>query len=210
MTANNPTNDLGEYLHRRLQYLDRCNAEIESKLSDDERNLCGKIDDGAYSKNDPSVGQIIFHLEYVVGNTFRYTMLVGVCSFLEEAIKAISKRLVADYEAKIKAPRKGTWLWKHICVLSGCVSLDLAPIQSDLDTFQDLITLRNCVVHAWGRIAEANDPDAVKAAAERIETAAVSADGFLIFGDQVVPDAIIAAENIAEHVLTSKLQTSMT
>jgi len=79
-----------------------------------------------------------------------------------------------------------------------------------LDTFHDLITLRNCVTHAWGTIAEANDPDAVKTAADRIETAAVSADGYLVFGDQVVPEAITAAENIAEHVLTSKLQTSMT
>ena len=39
-----------------------------------------EFDDGEYSKNDRAVGQIIFHLEYVVGNTFRYVMLVGVCS----------------------------------------------------------------------------------------------------------------------------------
>ena len=211
MSVNkNADHDLGKYLRRRLEYLERCNAEIESKLSDDERDLCRRVDKGEYSKNDSAIDQIVFHLEIVVGNTFRYTMLIGVCSFLEEAIKAITKRLVSDYETKLRAQKKGNWLRKHIQVLSGLVGLKVAPIQRDLDKFYNLITLRNCIVHAWGKVAEARDPDAVMGAAHKVETTEISKDGYLVLGDQVVPEAIIAAENIAEEILTSNLRVSMT
>lgn len=211
MNVNKYTDhDLGGYLYRRLKYLERCNVEIETKLSDDDRDLRLAIGDGEYSKHDPAVGQIIFHLEYVVGNTFRYTMLVGVCSFLEEAIKAIAKRVLPDYEERIRTQKKGNWLRRHIRMLANSVALNGAAMQSDLDTFHDLITLRNCVTHVWGKVADSNHPHAVKKAAQRIETVEISRDGYLVFGDQVVPEAIIAAENIAESILTSKLHVSMT
>ena len=202
--------DLSDYLRERLRRLEHCNAEVEEKLCDDRIAFCRKIDEGVYSKNDPIIGQMVQHLEMVVGNTFRYTMLVGVCSFLEEAMKTITKRLVSDYETRIKSQRKGNWLRKHIRVLSDTVGLDVAPIQAEVNKFHDLITLRNCVVHVWGRLVEATNPDAVRQAAERVETAGISKDGYLVFGDQVVPEAIITGENIADEILKTKLQVSMT
>jgi hypothetical protein len=202
--------DLADYLHERLRRLEQCNAKVEEKLCDDRIAFCTKIDEGVYSKNDPIIGQMVHHLEMVVGNTFRYTMLVGVCSFLEEAMKTITKRLVSDYETRIKSQRKGNWLRKHIRVLSDTVGLDVAPIQAEVNKFHDLITLRNCVVHVWGRLEEATNPDAVRQAAERVETAGISKDGYLVFGDQVVPEAIITGENIADEILKTKLQVSMT
>ncbi len=210
MTVNkNADRDLADYLRRRLEYIHFCNAEIQSKLFDDGRELCSKIDDGEYSKNDPAVGQIIFHIEYVVANTFRYTMLVGICSFLEEAMKAITKRLLSDCEGKLRSQKEGNWLHKQIRVLCDSAELNVVPIKRHVDTFHNLITLRNCIVHAWGNVAEARDSAAVKAAAQQVEDAAISADGYLVLGDQVVPQAIIAAEEIAEHVLSSKLRVSM-
>ena len=136
-------------------------------------------------------------------------MLVGVCSFLEEAIKGITKRLVADYDARLKAQKDGNWLHRHLQVLSDCVGLDIVPFESEVSVFDDLITLRNCIVHAWGKLAESHDPRAVQAASERTESAEVSKDGYLVLGDQVIPGAIIAAEKIADGMLASKLRVSM-
>lgn len=201
---------LADYLHRRLKYLESCNAHIENKLADDQADLCLKIDEGEYSKDDAAVGQMIFDLEYVVANTVRYTMLVGVCSFLEEALKAITKRLVPDYSAKLEAEKRGNWLRKHIRILSTSVGLDAEPLNANLDKFHDLIILRNCIVHAWGKVTEARDPNAVETAAKRIETAEISKDRYLVLGDQVIPAAINTAERIAEAVLTRKLGVSMT
>lgn len=206
----NPNRDLADYLHRRLKYLEQCYAEIESKFSEDKADVCRKIDRGIYNRRDPAIGKIIFHIEYVVANTFRYTMLVGGCSFLEEAIKEITKRLIPDYDARIKDIERGNWLHKHIQLLSDSADLQTVSLRSDLDRFHDFITLRNCIVHAWGKVREARDPAAVKAASQRIDTAEVSKDGFLVLGNQVIPEAIISGENIVESILTSELDVSMT
>lgn len=211
MAAKDKANvDLAKYLRRRLQYLEQCNAEIEGKLSEDKLDLCRQIDEGVYSKHDPAIGKVIFHLEFIVGNTFRYTMLVGLCSFLEEALKEITERLVDDYQVKINAEERGNWLKKHISVLSTQAGVNMVAIQSDLDTFDNLIALRNCIVHAWGNVNKARNPTAVREAAKRIETAEISKDSFLVLGDQVVPEAIIAAENIVDSILTSRLNVSVT
>jgi hypothetical protein len=62
---------------------------------------------------------------------------------------------------RLQNQKKGSWLIKHIRVLVDAVGgLDLAPIQADLETFNDLIIVRNCIVHAWGKIEEARDPAA--------------------------------------------------
>jgi len=210
MNANNPNHQLGEYLRKRLQHLEQCIGEFNSHLEELERELDRNLHNGTVRRDDPEVGKINHHREYVVANTFRYTMLVGLCSFLEEAIKEITKRLVSDYDAKIKAAKKGNWLVRHTRVLVDQFGIDLGPIDEDLKKFHDLITLRNCVVHAWGKVAGANNPSAVKDAVDRIETAEIFKDGFLCFGDQVLPEAIVAAENIADHILESELKTSIT
>jgi hypothetical protein len=36
MSNDSTDRGLGDYLHRRLDYLQKCNAAIETKLSDDE------------------------------------------------------------------------------------------------------------------------------------------------------------------------------
>jgi hypothetical protein len=211
MTANQQANrDLADYLHRRLEYLRACKTNIENRLRADEMDLRQKIDDGVYSKNDPAIGKTIFHLEYVVGNTFRYTMLIGVCSFVEEAMKAIGTRLLPDYDARITAGKRENWLRKHIRVLSDAVGLDSAPIKSHVGKFYDIITLRNCIVHAWGKLAKTRNPQTVKAAIKRLEGADVSTDGYLLLHDEVVSEAIETAEDILESILQSTLHVSMT
>jgi hypothetical protein len=59
-------------------------------------------------------------------------------------------------------------------------------------------------------VAAARDQSAVEAAVRRIKTADISRDGFIYLGDQVLPEAIIAAENIADHILASQLNVSIT
>jgi hypothetical protein len=209
MRRTDPNNELAQYLHKRLQYLEGCNAEFNSHLDDKRLELARNLDDGTYRKDDPEIGRILHHLNWVLANSFRYTMLVALCSFLEEAIKEITKRLVSDYDARMAA-EIGNWLARHTRLLAEVRGLDLDPIDKDLKTFHDLIALRNCVVHHWGKVAAARDPCAVEGVANRVETADISRDGFLYLGDQVLPEAISAAENIADHILGSQLNVSIT
>jgi len=198
------------YLKHRLQCLDDCRIEIESKLYDDERALIDKVDEGEYKATDPDVSRMLFHIGFVVANTIRYTMLVGVCTFLEEALKAVTKRRVPDYEARLRAQKKGNWLHKNIALLAASCHLDTRAYGAQLNKFHDMITIRNCIVHAWGNVSEARDPAALKAAVARTESASISEDGYVLLGDQVLAEAICAAEQIADRVLTSELRVSIT
>jgi hypothetical protein len=192
---------LADYLRMRLERLRQCNSELERKLSDDRDALCRRVDKGEIRRDDPVIGRVAFHLEYVLGNTFRYTLLVGVCSFLEEAVKEITKLRVADYDASVKKEqgKKGSWLDKHVRVLSGA-GVDLAPVGKELQDFGYCITLRNCIVHSWGKVAEAKDQNLVETAASHVESAAITKDGYLALGDVVVAFALYAAEEIVLHL----------
>jgi hypothetical protein len=205
----NANSYLAQYLRKRLQYLEWCKQEFCEHVDEHRRELLENPASGTYRRGDPEVARIVHHLDCVLANTFRYTMLVALCSFLEEAIKEITKRLVSDYDARITA-EKGNWLTRHTRLLADVPGMNLGPIEGDLKTFHDLITLRNCVVHQWGKVAAASDRCAVEAGVRSIETADISTDGFVYLGDQVLAEAIIAAEEIADHILASQLNVSIT
>jgi hypothetical protein len=207
-----PSRILASYLRQRLHHLLCCNSVIQTEIDGQLRDLCEKVDKGELDRTDPSIGKIVFHLQYVIGNTYRYTLLIGVCSFLEESMKAISRVLVRDYESKwnVKKRGRGNWLDKQVGLLSDSVGLDVTPIHTDLDGFRDLIALRNCIVHAWGKVAEAIDPGAVKSAASRLGVSEISRDGYLVLNDQAVPTAIWSAECIIDAILMAKLNVSIT
>ncbi len=201
MTTTEPTNsELAAYLRGRLQWLDTCNAEIEKKISKGLEGL----------KDDADSGKIYKHYEYVLGNTFRYVLLVGMCSYVEEALNEIGKRLCRDYGAQIKCIKRATSFQKQLKVLSSSGAVDITPIESELDHFDQLITLRNCIVHCWGNVAAARNAAAVKAASKKVNGATLTPDEFLVLDDQVVADASNAAETIVDHILDSKLDVSIT
>jgi hypothetical protein len=194
---------LADYLHLRLERLQKCIATFEQQISKDKDELCQMVDRGELRRDDPAIGRAVFHLEYVLGNTFRSGLFVGVCSFLEEAVKEVTKLLVTDYGEKMKKEqgKKGNWLEKHVRVLTG-VGINFSQVRAELNTFNHCITLRNCVVHDSGKVAEAKDPDAVRAAVQHVDTAEISRDGYLFFGDSVCPTAIWSADEITRHLLS--------
>ena len=203
--------DFARYLHLRRDFLCRTNAEIENKLSDDSMQLVRQLDDGNVPEEDPRLAEAFFHIDCVVRSTFRYTMLVGVCSFLEEAMKEMSRRIVTDYEDRLKQQqkkKKGNWLHHHVAILVNA-GLDTSAIQLVIDTFHALITIRNSIVHAWGKVSRERRPEKLTACIDQIETADVSKDGYILLGDQVVPGALVASRQISNHILTTMLNARM-
>jgi transcriptional regulator with XRE-family HTH domain len=194
--------DRANYLHLRLERLRQCIATFEQQLTSDKDELCQMVDRGKLKQNDPAIRRGCFHLEYVLGNTVRSAMFVGVCSFLEEALKEVSRLLVPHYGQRMKKDqaKKGNWLNKHIRVLTE-EGIDFRAIRVELKTLNHCITLRNCVVHDSGKVTAAKDPDAVRTAVRHVDTAEISRDGYLLFGDSVCATAIWAADQIVRHLL---------
>ena len=136
------------YLRKRLDYLRECNADIENRIRDDGNEFIRTCHE------DRACNEYLWHIKTVVLPTFRYTMFTAVCTFLEELIKFLCDRSVVDYRKKLKACRPGTWLAKHRQLFTDNTSVDLAAIKVHLDTMEDFVKVRNCIIHGWGRVNE--------------------------------------------------------
>jgi hypothetical protein len=215
--AKNFYRDLLRYARWRTEQLSHCHCEIEKKINDGKYDLLDKnrqqLESGA--AEDPSLGRLLYHLEYTLGNTLRYTLIIGVCSVLEESVKAIAEEEFPDKGKRNatlmdKSQTGKNWLQKHIhlfATLPGFTTSEL--FQLDVARFSDIITLRNCIGHSWGNVAKDAHPDQVTKAVRRIRIreeqekchfAAISPDGYLVLGDNMVSDSINLAEIITEDL----------
>jgi hypothetical protein len=90
---------IAEYLRTRLEYLRNCRIHIENKLSDESLEFINSEDD------EDTVNRFLFHIDCVVANTFRYSMLVAACSFLEEAVQLLCRVSIRDAASTHSARR---------------------------------------------------------------------------------------------------------
>jgi hypothetical protein len=168
---------------------------------------------------DNSLGRIFFHLEYGLARTFRYALLIGVCSFVEESVKALASERIPDQGKSKEAMKgkKGSWLVKHVHAFTQLAGLDARPFQDELNAFNDLITLRNCITHSWGKVDEALDPQQTRDVVarlkgvektENVNLVETSSDGYLLFGDNFIHHAIWHAECVVDALFNALLSAS--
>lgn len=200
--------DLSTYLRQRLKYLETCNQYVEGKISEDLEEVTNRVNKKQLSEKSPEFQSIVSSLEYEIGATFRYSMLTALCSYVEDAFKQITVKLVQDYKAKIKAA-DGNWFNRHLAVLEEC-GLDIDPIIEDCNKFRQFISLRNSIVHAWGKIDASSNRDILKSIVAEGKWAVETKNGFLVLDDGTPIEAIICAENVVDHILRSKLNAKIT
>jgi hypothetical protein len=205
-----PENELAKYLKERLKRIEDCYRDIENKVMDDETTLMHGVD----TITEMEFSTAYRHINFSIRNTFRYVMLVAVCSFVEEALVRIAKQLDRDYSAHIQESDRTNRAKAHLDLLSEHAGLELKPIAPQLPVFKNMIILRNCVVHAWGNVAEDRNRVQVREAVAGLTEAAakgnqdfvrITEDDYLYFGDHIVVEAILKAESIINHVLKSLL-----
>lgn len=73
-TATSPQ-ALGEYLRTRLKHLEQYKGEMEARLDEQFSDLERRLNDGNLPIGRPEFSRHYHHLEYVVANTFRCTIL---------------------------------------------------------------------------------------------------------------------------------------
>jgi hypothetical protein len=218
MSSHTPYDQLIAYLRRRLYQLADCHGLIAQKIDYDKMALADQSKDPT---NSERIGRMWYHLEHGLARTFRYTLLIGVCSFMEESVKVIAKERLPDDKTRemIMKAKKGNILEKHVHLFSKLAGLDPAPFQADLDKFNDLITLRNCITHCWGKIDEARNPTGTRDVVKRIKKlektgnynyVETSQDGYLLLGDDLVSHAIWTAECLVDSIISAMLNVSIT
>jgi hypothetical protein len=152
---------IAKYLKERLRRLGDCAADVENRWTKDTIEFINSCD-----CDDVRV-KYLSHMEGVLANTFRYSMLIAVCTFLEEAVKAMCALSVTDYERKLQKSGDGTWLARHQRLLTADASVDLTAIAGELAEMEDFIQVRNCIAHAWGNVKRCRNSRIVEQIVQR-------------------------------------------
>jgi hypothetical protein len=200
-------NELVSYLKIRLKYIRDCATLLEGFLDAEYKRYALQSDN---NKLTPEMQEVLHDIEYGLTLTFRYCMLVAVCSYVEDSLKKIGELVVSDYSQKIKSDHShDSWFRKHLRVLESDAKIDFTAIESDISLFEDIITVRNAIVHTWGKVDEVKNPAKLETIIENkkkkygtnnwIEK---TANGYIFLNDLALPNAKITATNIVRHVLT--------
>ena len=185
---------LATYLHTRLEYIQSCNAEIENHLSDEQIAIANS----GVLRSD--LDRAFFDLDHVIGNTFRYSMLIAVSAFLEDSLVVICQIRIPDYSSKLGEP-KANWFSRHRRMLETEAGVCFDRVAEECETIDALVVVRNCLAHAWGRISNCRNADRLRTIINKYDYFEEYADSHLYVGDDAVPSMIWAAEKILDHVL---------
>lgn len=213
------SHDVQKYVRWRDDQIGYCRNMLERKLSEDRYDLHLKYQDGEIAKE--AAGRLQYHFEITLGNTFRATLLAGVCAILEETMTAIieklipaaNKRKAALKSAKVankNAHGHSNWLQDHITAIGVEINLSTTTrFQKDIAEFNDVITFRNCIMHTFGNIEKSKFPNEIKEALKRIDVIRKnentflvypSQDGHLIFGENMVAHGQVRCVSIVDFV----------
>ena len=201
------TQKFKKYLFKKSKSVYEIYSSFETSLNNNKidlhkRSLSIKDFDRAYR-----------HLEDIEGNLFRQAMLVMVLSYLDEAMKLIGEASISNYSAKISEQRKGSWFEKQKKLFEK-YGVSFEGIKDECERINDLIKVRNCIVHAGGRIDKCRNPKQVEIAISRLKErdkdrnfklVDITSDKFLCLGEDIIATAIIASNKIIEQCSKTKL-----
>lgn len=189
--------ELVTYLNGRFKYLRECSTSVEGFFDEEYKRYAPQ------SKPNESTHEIRRALHDIVVNmtTFRYCFLIAVCSFVEDSLKKLGELVVPDYNQKIKNdhPHDG-WFKKHIRLLKS-TEIDVTPIDEQINLFEDIIIVRNAIVHQWGKVETSRNKGKLETIIGKYDWIEKKADGYIFLNDSTVPTALVAAREIAQHIL---------
>src|SRR5438093_5628297 len=89
---------VGRCVRRGTEQIEYCKCLVEQRIEQDKEAWLLKA--GNESVSDASISRLWHHLEITLANTFRCTLLCGLCAVVEECINPIVDRLIPDDKAR--------------------------------------------------------------------------------------------------------------
>lgn len=193
------------YVRKRLEALDYCNAAFENTISDEKQELMDSVNAGKIEPNDPDLLGTLFKYNYLILPTFRNGMLVSACSLIEDVLLRIGTDSISDFKSHVQNLRRRgiSTVRKYIQVIQDHLLIDFSEIDDSLKLIDDLIKVRNAIVHAWGKIEKSRSPNALRKIVARHNWLQESDDGYIIVEDETYADAITPFLSLIEHILDS-------
>jgi hypothetical protein len=189
--AKNQAAEAVTYLSTRLRFLRACYVTIHNQVEDDKIRFINPTDERT------AQNEYLWNIDTRIVLTFRYSMMIAACTFLEEALKLTAKlALPTDYQQKLKTLKNGTWLLKHRRLFERETAADLSLTSKHWELMEEFVEIRNCIAHAWGNSKECKNANRVSQIVSRSEYFEQFKDGYLWVHDHAVPAAHIASERI--------------
>lgn len=172
-----------------------------------ENTLQGEIRQIPWGKIPEADAQNAYnYLEYMLANITRQSFLIMVCSWLEVTMDVIGEASIPDYVQNCN-DKKGSWFDKRVAVFNEyCKAFE--NMGEERQFIENVRRIRNCIVHAGGRVEKYRYSDQVKEAVKWLfhkakksnENYVEVRNGLLYLGDQIIAEMVIVSEEIIEHL----------
>lgn len=209
------------YFRKRLDALDYCNHTFEIKVRDEMQTIMDSVNSGKIQSNDSELyfdselSKALTKLNYRIPSTFRNCMIVGVCTLIEDFLLLIGNNtIITNFEKKAdnvkpteEEKKEGglSKIKRYLRVLQGELSIDFTPINKDLQLIDDFVTIRNSIVHAWGKIDSEKDNkrDKLRDIISQRKWVEETGDGYIFLKHEAYADSITPVQSLVNHILDS-------
>lgn len=189
------------YFRKRLESLDYCNSAFENNLQEKKQDMVDSVNRGNISRDDPELLAAFSQIDYRILPTFRNSMIVAVCTFLEETLRRIGMLSFSNFDSEANKLSNMSKIRKYLKVYESNMAIVLGPIEDHICTIDDIISLRNAIVHAWGKIDNCTNPDKLREIIARRSWVLKTDDGYIFLDDQAYADAVDPLLRIVEYIL---------
>ena len=205
------------YFYKRLEALDYCNNTFEIKVRDEIKTIMNSDNSGRVLSIDSELyfdselSKAFAKLNYRIPSTFRNCMIVAVCTLIEDFLLRIGTDTIINFEKKAKKVKKAKKEKEGLSKIKryGRVLQDefssFTPINNDLQLIDDFVTIRNSIVHTWGKI----DSEKKKKRAKlrdiilRQNWVEETNDGYIFLNNEAYADAITPVKKLVRQILVS-------
>jgi len=189
------------YFRKRLDSLDYCNSTFENSLLDEKQDMVDSVNRGNISADDPELLEAFSKIDYLILPTFRNCMIVAVCTFLEETLRRIGILSFTDFDSEANKLSNMSKIRKYVQVYQSNMAIDLGPIQDSICTIDDIILLRNAIVHAWGKIDNCTNPEKLREIIARRGCVLETGDGYIYLNDEAYANVVEPVLGIVEYLI---------
>jgi len=189
------------YFRKRLESLDYCNATFENALEDEKQDMVDSVNRGNISKDDPELLEAFSKIDYLILPTFRNCMIVAVCTFLEETLRRVGILSFTDFDSEVNKLSNMSKIRKYLEVYQSKMAVDLHPIKDYVCRIDDIILLRNAIVHPWGKIDNCTNPEKLREVIARREWVLETGDGYIHLTDQAYAEVFEPVLEIVEYLV---------
>ena len=191
------------YFRKRLESLDYCNATFENTVRDEMQAIMDSVNNGKIQSDDPELSVAFSKLNFLIPSTFRNCMIVAACTLIEDVLLRFGVYTVPDFESNVDRLNNMSKIRKYLRVLQDEIPLDFTPIEENLQLIDDIIKIRNAIVHTWGTIDSCSNHAALRGIILRRNWVEETGDGYIFLDDVAYADAIDPVLRLVEHILDS-------